>query len=40
MLYPTETGWPDAQKFYDEALAGVRALGLEPTSSPPAARRT
>ena len=30
MLYPTETGWPDAQKFYDEALAGVRALGLEP----------
>jgi D-serine deaminase-like pyridoxal phosphate-dependent protein len=31
MLYPTETGWPDAQKFYDEALAGVRALGLEPT---------
>ena len=31
MLYPTETGWADAQKFYDEALAGVRALGLEPT---------
>jgi len=30
MLYPTETGWPDAQRFYDEALAGVRALGLEP----------
>jgi D-serine deaminase-like pyridoxal phosphate-dependent protein len=30
MLYPTETGWADAQKFYDEALAGVRALGLEP----------
>src|ERR1700761_4358477 len=25
MLYPTETGWADAQKFYDEALAGVRA---------------
>src|SRR5262249_17143584 len=21
MLYPTETGWADAQKFYDEALA-------------------
>lgn len=30
MLYPTESGWPDAQKFYDEALAGVRTLGLEP----------
>ncbi|MGB3042914.1 MAG: D-TA family PLP-dependent enzyme [Xanthobacteraceae bacterium] len=30
MLYPTESGWPDAQRFYDEALAGVRALGLEP----------
>ncbi len=26
MLYPTETGWAEAQKFYDEALAGVRAL--------------
>ena len=31
LLYPTETGWPDAQRFYDEALAGVRAQGLEPT---------
>lgn len=31
MLYPTETGWADAQKFYDEALAGVRAHGLEAT---------
>ncbi|MGB3446058.1 MAG: D-TA family PLP-dependent enzyme [Xanthobacteraceae bacterium] len=30
MLYPTESGWPDAQRFCDEALAGVRALGLEP----------
>src|SRR6202043_1922695 len=29
MLYPTETGWGDAQKFYDEALAGVRELGLD-----------
>src|SRR6202012_197431 len=29
MLYPTETGWAEAQKFYDEALAGVRALGLD-----------
>jgi D-serine deaminase-like pyridoxal phosphate-dependent protein len=25
MLYPTETGWAEAQRFYDEALAGVRA---------------
>ena len=31
LLYPTEAGWPDAQRFYDEALAGVRAEGLEPT---------
>jgi D-serine deaminase-like pyridoxal phosphate-dependent protein len=31
MLYPTETGWSEAQRFYDEALAGVRALGLEAT---------
>src|SRR5881398_3924638 len=29
MLYPTESGWAEAQKFYDEALAGVRALGLD-----------
>src|SRR4029078_9427179 len=29
MLYPTETGWADAQKFYDEALAGVRAHGFD-----------
>src|SRR4029450_4262520 len=29
MLYPTETGWTGAQKFYDEALAGVRAHGLD-----------
>src|SRR5438552_18478995 len=31
MLYPTETGWAEAQKFFDEALAGVRALGLDVT---------
>ena len=31
MLYPTETGWGEAQRFYDEALAGIRALGLEPS---------
>jgi D-serine deaminase-like pyridoxal phosphate-dependent protein len=30
MMYPTETGWDEAQRFYDEALAGVRAEGLEP----------
>jgi D-serine deaminase-like pyridoxal phosphate-dependent protein len=29
MLYPTETGWDEAQQFYDEALAGVRAHGLD-----------
>src|SRR6202021_2120330 len=29
MLYPTETGWADAQRFYDEALAGVREHGLD-----------
>jgi D-serine deaminase-like pyridoxal phosphate-dependent protein len=29
MLYPTETGWADAQRFYDEALAGIRAHGLD-----------
>jgi D-serine deaminase-like pyridoxal phosphate-dependent protein len=29
MLYPTETGWTEAQQFYDEALAGVRELGLD-----------
>lgn len=31
MLYPTETGWSEAQTFYDEALKGVRALGLDAT---------
>src|SRR5204862_6223384 len=29
MLYPTESGWSEAQKFCDEALAGVRAHGLD-----------
>ncbi|WP_024509836.1 D-TA family PLP-dependent enzyme [Bradyrhizobium sp. ARR65] len=29
MLYPTETGWPEAQKFFDQALAGVREHGLD-----------
>jgi D-serine deaminase-like pyridoxal phosphate-dependent protein len=31
MLYPTESGWEDAHRFYDEALAGVRAHGLDAT---------
>jgi D-serine deaminase-like pyridoxal phosphate-dependent protein len=31
MLYPTETGWAEAQKFFDEALAGVRQHGLDAT---------
>ena len=29
MLYPTEAGWAEAQKFFDEALAGVRSHGLD-----------
>jgi D-serine deaminase-like pyridoxal phosphate-dependent protein len=31
MLYPTEDGWAEAQKFFDEALAGVRAHRLDVT---------
>lgn len=31
MLYPTETGWQEAQRFYNDALSGVRPLGLDPT---------
>src|SRR5438105_5388226 len=31
MLYPTETGWAEAQKFFDAALAGIRAHGLDAT---------
>lgn len=30
MMYPTEDGWAEAQRFLDQATAGVRALGLEP----------
>jgi len=30
LYYPTERSWPETQKFHEEALAGVRALGLEP----------
>ena len=29
LFYPTEKSWPQTQRFFDEALAGVRALGLE-----------
>src|SRR5438105_5602240 len=31
MLYPTETGWAEAQKLFDAALAGIRAHGLDAT---------
>lgn len=30
LMYPTETGWNDAQRFHDEALTGLRQLGLDP----------
>ena len=29
LFYPTEQSWPETQKFYDEARAGVRELGLD-----------
>ena len=29
MLYPTDTGWVEAQQFLDQALAGVRAHRLD-----------
>src|SRR6202047_4204981 len=29
MLYPTETGWADAQKFFDKAQAGVGPHGRD-----------
>jgi D-serine deaminase-like pyridoxal phosphate-dependent protein len=31
MLYPTESGWTEAQGFFDEALAGIREYGLDAT---------
>ncbi len=31
MMYPTETGWPETQAFLDDAMAGIRADGLEAT---------
>lgn len=30
LMYPTETGWNEAQRFHDEALTGLRQLGLDP----------
>ena len=30
LMYPTETGWSEAQRFYDEAADGLRQLGLDP----------
>ena len=30
LFYPTEQSWPQTQRFYDEALHGVREAGLEP----------
>ncbi len=29
LFYPTETSWPETQKFFDAVSAGLRALGLE-----------
>jgi D-serine deaminase-like pyridoxal phosphate-dependent protein len=29
MLYPTETGWAEAQRFFDDAVKGVREHGLD-----------
>jgi len=31
MMYPTESGWAEAQAFLDDAMAGIRADGLEAT---------
>lgn len=31
MMYPTEDGWAEAQRFLDDALAGIRADGLDAT---------
>jgi D-serine deaminase-like pyridoxal phosphate-dependent protein len=30
LFYPTEKAWDVAQKFHDQAVAGIRSLGLEP----------
>jgi D-serine deaminase-like pyridoxal phosphate-dependent protein len=29
LFYPTETSWPETQRFFDDAREGVRALGAE-----------
>ena len=29
LFYPTEKSWPQTQRFFDEAMTGVKALGLE-----------
>ncbi|MBN9040356.1 MAG: alanine racemase [Rhizobiales bacterium 62-47] len=31
MMYPTESGWAEAQAFLDDAMAGIRTDGLEAT---------
>jgi D-serine deaminase-like pyridoxal phosphate-dependent protein len=30
LFYPTEQSWPQTQRFFDDAMRGVRSLGLEP----------
>src|SRR5258708_6834567 len=35
MLYPTETGWVEAQNFYDDPLPAVRPHTPPPLSDPP-----
>ncbi len=30
LFYPTETSWPETQRFLDEANAGIREFGLTP----------
>jgi len=30
MFYPTETSWPETQRFHDEVVAAVKASGLTP----------
>jgi D-serine deaminase-like pyridoxal phosphate-dependent protein len=29
LFYPTEQSWPQTQRFFDEAMAGIRSLDLE-----------
>jgi D-serine deaminase-like pyridoxal phosphate-dependent protein len=29
LFYPTEQSWPQTQRFFEEATAGIRSLGLE-----------